>query len=168
MRWFAVIVLYLAAAAIVEMAILPPAQASMPGWLGLLFLWRPLVIGVLVAGLLRGEISGLGTAIVAAMLFGFLTDPSYLGAAVVSFSIVGFLAGLAARQFRFSGWAAPWGGMVLLLLAETLIWSLTRKLFWSDAPLTVGWPAILESACLGVVLFRMAPKSMRRNLYEED
>src|SRR5690349_1787269 len=98
----------LAMALALEIAILPCFQLPRP-WMDQWFDGRTLLplVGILI-GLLRGEVQGMVVAVVAACLFGFSQQPGQLGAALDSFVLTAFLAGLAARLIQLYGPATRW------------------------------------------------------------
>jgi hypothetical protein len=113
-------------------------------------------------------------ALLAAMLFGFAQTPGHLGAAIVSFTLSGFLGGLMARSVRLYGFTARWFYIALLLLVERLVWWMVRKSFWETQTLweymkmNLAWQALILTALLGSLLYKWTPSRMRLRLYTSE
>lgn len=167
-RFILVMAVILLAAEILQFAVLPPVRDALPRHLAGWFEWRLLMLVGLLAGMLRGELAGLVTGWAAALLFALAGDAAFLGPGLIAFGLTSHVAGSLAHVFRFNGWLPRWIVLMLLLVGGTLLWNVTRKLFWSDADLGVPWIACMLTAAIGATLYRLLAPAFRRNLMLED
>jgi hypothetical protein len=151
--------IYLIIALALEVAVLPQFSMLAPRRFNNIFDLRLLALAGILIGLSRGEIRGMLTASAAACLFGFSQPPGVLGASLVSFSLVAFLAGLLARRLRLQSPLTRWFVISLLLVLERLIWCITRQIYWPETMIDVPRLAIILTAVIGALLYRpLAPK----------
>jgi hypothetical protein len=154
-RTIMITLIYLLLALALEVAVLPQFLMLAPPRLAALLDLRFLALSGILIGLLRGEIHGMAVALMAACLYGFSQPPGVLGASIVSFVTVGFLAGLLARSMRPHRPVPSWIALTLLLILERLIWCLTRHFFWPDTPFDVPWLAVYLTAFIGVLIYKI-------------
>lgn len=167
------IIFFLCFALALQIAIEPQFLMLAPPRLSPFFMLIPLSLAGILVGFLRGELLGIGVATIAAMLFGFSRDPGGLGAAIVSFVTVAYLAGMLARRLRLQGYISCCFFCTVLLLTERLIWYLVRCFFFQtqrliDIPKDISLWAILLTAVLGTFVFRLVASRIKVNLIQSD
>jgi cell shape-determining protein MreD len=163
-----VMLIYMLVAAALQMAVLPSASDALPP-LAAAFMACPLLaLAGVLAGMLRGEVAGMATSLVAALLYGFSTDAAYVGPSLLSYGVTAFLAGLMARYFRLNGLLTRLAAIGFLLALESVLWSLTRMLFWHEARVTIPLGGIVTATVLGAVLYAMLAPSFKANFQEND
>ena len=165
-RALLILLSYLVLAVIIEVIILPGLEMLVPGELRSLFGLRLLVMAGILVGFLRGESMGMSVGFVAALLLCFSQPPqARLGAAIVSFTTVAYLAGLAARHFRLQGKVGRWLLFTVLLIIEQLLWSLVRRLFLSSTPIGLAWTNFIScglTALVGVWLLAILTPRLKK------
>ena len=165
MRAFLFFMSYLLCAIALEIAILPQLQIVTPWVLAPLLDIQLLAMAGVLAGLLRGEMAGLGLALVAAFCFGVSERLGLLGPSIVSFALVGWMAGWLARHLRLQGSISRFITISLLLMGERFVWSLTHWLVWRDGAMNLPWSSLLASlltAVLGAVILKVVSGFSRR------
>ncbi len=143
---------YLVAAVLIEVILSPIFEKLVVEKLRFLFQWRLLAMTGIVVGMLRGEIAGMCVALIAVLFLCFSQPPrEALGAAIVSFSTVAFVAGWAARHLQLRGFASRWMQLTLLLIVEQQLWSLVRRIFWSTTSIGLSWSGLMSGALTGFI-----------------
>ena len=168
MRALLFAVVYLLTALALEKAFLPQLRIVAPALSAPLFELQLLAMAGVLAGLLRGELAGLGIALVAAFCFGVMEIPGTLGPSIVSFALTGWVAGWLARHFRLQGSITRWMTIAFLLLAERFIWTLVHWLVWRDTLFGLPWSMLLAAvmtALLGAILLKMVSAVSRRTAF---
>ena len=152
-------ILYLLLAEIIEYGILKQLSTLFTPTLGSLFKLSLLGMAGILAGLLGGEVFAMFIALIAAMLSGFSRLPGFVGSSIISFVVVAYASGYAARYFRFQSFRSRLMLITALLLAEKVIWFLVRRLFWPGIVIDLPFGGIVITALIGAVLMQLtAPR----------
>ena len=159
---------YLFAALLLEIAILPELEPLAAEPLQFVFALRLLAMTGVLVGLLRGETAGMMAAFAAALLVGLALGPGWLGASILSFTTVGYLAGLLARHFRLSGVFFLWFAIVFLLVVERLLFAGVKWMIWRGGDLDIEWLALALSALIGALLYRWLAPRLKAHLFFAD
>ncbi|MCE5229647.1 hypothetical protein LLG95_08635 [bacterium] len=153
----------------IEAGVLPQVESLLHNdRLELLLSLRLLALGAVIAGMMRGEIPGMLTGLIAALLAGFSMQYGWLGAGIVSFTAIGYLAGLLARHFRLNGLFFRWFAIFFLLVVERMIFFGVRWFFWRDNLLSMPWPGMVLTGLVGTILYVVLSRLLKKNLYAID
>ncbi len=163
-RMLLLAIAYLIPALLLEVAILPQAQLLLPDDSQTLLQPRLLALGAILIGLLRGELPGMLMGLAGALLAGFALRPDRLGATVIGFVLVGYLAGQLARHFILTGWLFRAFVIFFLLLVERLAFNATMWFFWRNVELSLPWSTLIWTALAGTMLYRLLLR-IKRPLY---
>jgi hypothetical protein len=160
-RLLVAFVIYLVLSEIIEFGILKHLSSLFTPVLGGLFQLSLLSMAGILAGLFRGEIFAMFIAFFAALLSGFSQLPDYVGSSIVSFIVVAYLSGYAARTFRFQSFRSRWLLIITLLLIEKIIWFLVRRIFWPSVEIDIPVSGILISGLIGAFLMKWAAPRLK-------
>jgi hypothetical protein len=156
--------IYLGAAQILEMALLPPFQEALPDPVAFVLDWRLLALGGILAGMLRGELQGMLVAWVAAALFGFALPPGRLGAALVSYSIAAYVSGSLARHLRLHSFGGRWSLITLILIGERMASIGLRWMIWPTLRINIPWLSLILTGLIGAAIYNALAPKLRRPL----
>ncbi len=147
-------VLYLFLAVIIEYGILKQLPILFTPVMGNLFILSLLGMAGILAGLLGGEVFAMFVALFAALLSGFSRLPGFVGSTIISFVVVAYASGYAARYFRFQSFKSRLMLIMALILAEKVIWYLARRIFWPGIVIDLPFGGIVITALIGAVLMQ--------------
>lgn len=167
MRLLLVTVLFLVAAGLLDLAVIPQLEGLLPSGLDFILAIRLLALAGIVVGMLRGELVGMLVGLVAALLFGCAQTPGQLGAAIVGFTLAGFGGGFLARFFRLQSGFSRAFALVLVLTVERLAWAGVRVALWPNAPIDYSPTAILVTAVIGALILKGLAPRFKRNLFTQ-
>lgn len=168
-RFIVFIVIYLFVALEIEAGVLPQIESLLSGRYELMIGLRMLALGAVLAGMLRGEVAGMLAGLAGALLAGCSMQAGWLGAGIVSFALIGYLAGLMARHFRLNGFMFRWFTIFFLLVVERLVFIMARWFFWRDSGLVIPWLTLILTGLIGSVIYRLFARALKsNNLYGVD
>jgi hypothetical protein len=160
---------YLFLALQIEAGVLPQVESLLPsGRLELLIGLRLLALGAVIAGMMRGEIPGMLIGLAAALIAGFSMQAGWLGAGIVSFTAIGYLAGLLARHFRLNGLFFRWFAIFFLLVVERMLFFAVRWFFWRDNLFSMPWLGMILTGLIGTLVYAMLARPLKKNLFAVD
>jgi hypothetical protein len=159
---------YLLAALLLEVAILPELEPLVGASYRFFFMLRLLAMTGILVGLLRGETSGMLAGLTAAILMSMALGPGWLGASLVSFTTVGYLAGLLARHFRLTGFFFRWFSIGFLLVVERLVFAGVKWTVGHGGDLAFSWLALALTALIGAALYRWLAPRLKIHLFFAD
>lgn len=158
--------LYLLVAELLEFAVIPQFKAISAEQIDIILQLRLLAMAGILVGFLRGEMSGLWTALFAAGLFGFSQLPGYLGASIISFGLMAYLAGVLAHHLRFQSFLSRLFWIFLLLVGESFLQSLVRRVFWHYTSLDFTFYTLIAlglTALIGALLLGLTSPFLKRH-----
>lgn len=151
LRFYTAGLIYLILALGLEFGVLP-LLGEPSGWL----IWgqsRLVALGVIMAGCLRGQSEALPFALIAALLAGSAAGAGHLGATLLSFVLVAYLAGGARSWFYFDLFWVRTLVIAGLVLGESWVCSAVRHLFWPAVSIQLQWPIHLIMALIASLLY---------------
>ena len=167
MKQLAVAIVYLLLAEALEFAILVQIH-PMDGWLAALLDLRMLAMAGILWGFWRGELQGMGMALGAALLFGLSQSAGQLGASVVSFTLVAFLAGMLARGLRPRSAFTVGFFLFALLALERIAWCGVRWGLGVSKVFEIQWSGLLLTALGGALLYALLSPICRIDLRQGE
>lgn len=123
---------------------------------------RLIALGVILTGILRGELQALAFALPAAFLAGSVSGQGSLGCTIVSFSLLAFIAPAASRRFYLDRFWIRFSVIFILILGESLVWSLARHAFWASTTIEIQWPVHLVIALIAAIAYPLLARKFTR------
>lgn len=167
MKQLFIVIVYLLLAEALEFAVLVQLR-PLEGWMAAILDLRLLALSGILWGLWRGEIWGLGVGMIAALLFGFSQSAGQLGASIVSFTLVGFVAGMLARNLRARSSVSFLFWIFTLLVIERLVWCGVRWGLGISRVFEIQWSGLILTALIGTLLFGLLKSACRVDLRQSN
>ena len=122
---------------------------------------RLLPVGIILFGCLCRDYESMLIAVLAAIPFGAVIGPGYVGSSMVSFTLAAYLSYWAARLFYLESFIMRWLVIFGIAAAECWIWSIVHHAFWHASPIEMQWQTLAVTGFIGAVLYRPVAFSLR-------
>lgn len=121
-------------------------------------------MGVILAGMIRGEYQAWIYGLVCALIAGAVPGPGYVGPTLISFSVVAFGGALASRWFFVDRFGVRFVTLSVLLMIEPVVRIGTHQLLWGVPQAQMSW---LTSAIVGLFAAAIYP-ALKRSMGERS
>jgi hypothetical protein len=122
---------------------------------------RLVAAGLIIGGFLRRDWEAAIFAFFAAIPCGAALGPGFIGCTMISHTTIAWLASISVKWFYVEQFSIRFPVMCGLILAESWIWSASRRWFWPEIPLELQWPTHLVVAFIAAILYIPAAGMIR-------